>query len=466
MEYRPKSTLEIRNRGNINNFNNMNIYDEKDIQQSPKIYSNKLRKFPEEKKLFSMLDINDKITNSKGTSLAQQYKRLTQEEINKYFKMDKITGWSYDKPLINKYLKRIQTSKASFNNKNIFEKKDLPNIDNKIDNQKKIRHISQENILNNKNNILECDKVENNNLSQVNINHNKKKILSNSNYNIKENNFIEKKDLQNKQNQIQFNINKTKFENRKPFIYTPSRRNDSWMPKNYQNYELLVKNPNLLFLKLKEDSLKRKIPFETSKEIRQRMNDTDVFFVKNKIIQNNSLIGNKKNNSTIYTSSDIFGLKNDKVSLSKCGETYLFKENLKAKYTSVNESNSKWQANSNLPNLVNYHSTEFNILCPDKKNNYKTKQNIVEECKIINKNNSSSIKNMFFNPTHKQKGLAEFIDITQNGSGNPGREFVKSYKNNPLCFQKNSDVCGTFGDIHLDYKNICLRPFVKDKIIK
>ena len=236
------------------------------------------------------------------------------------------------------------------------------------------------------------------------------------------------------------------------------------MPKNYKNYELLVKNPNLLFLKLKEDSLRRKIPFDTSKEISKKMYDSDVFFAKNKKKINE--VFPKKNNSTIYTNSDIFCIKKDTVSLSKCGETYLFKSFSKNKYTPVNESNSKWEPSSNLPNLMNYTSKEFNIISPDKKTNSKTRPKIIEESKIRFKNNNiidENNKNLFFNPTHKQKGISEFIDITQNGSGNPGREFVKSFKDNSLCFHKNSDVCATFGDVHLDYKNICTRPFVKEK---
>ncbi len=40
----------------------------------------------------------------------------------------------------------------------------------------------------------------------------------------------------------------------------------------------MVKNPRIVFQKMKEDSLKRKIPFYNYKEISQKMNDTDVFF--------------------------------------------------------------------------------------------------------------------------------------------------------------------------------------------
>lgn len=456
MEYRPKSTFEIRYKKNKSNFYNFNNY--KDINQSPKISSNKIRDLQEDKKQFSLLDINDKITNSKGTSLPNQYKRLTQDEINKQFGMDKLIGWRYNKLLINRYLRRIQTSKNIINTKNIIDKNELPNIENKIDyNESKIKSISQPKTSRNKesrsiNDYYENEKNSNNIIN--NISHN---LINNYNINNK-NNSEKKEQINNKMNLM--NHKTQNNENIKQYIYPSTKRNDRWMPKNFQNYDLLVKNPNVLLNKLKDDSKKRKVQFLTCKEIKQKMNETDIFYVKSKKIMKN-IINEKTNNSNLYTDSDIFSMKNDIVNLSKCGETYLFKSKLKKKYTSANESNSKWEPSSNLPNLVNYTSKEYNILCPDKKYYNKTKQKILEECK--NKIKNISGQDMFFNPTHKQKGLSEFIDITQNGSGNPGREFVKSFKENPLCFQQNSDVCATYGDVHLEYKSTCTRPFIKDR---
>ena len=461
MESRPKSTFELR-RKNIND-DYLNIYNEKGINQSPKIFSNKIRDLREEKKLFSLIDINHKITNSKGTTLPIQYKRLTPEEINNYFHNDKLVGWSYDKPLINKYKKRIKEAITSLNSKKIFDKKDLPNIGYKVDNNSNIKNVSHEQSKK-KESTSKSEIIENKNILNQN-NRNSKKTLNSSYSNVDGNIYIKKREINhNILSAIQPRNRNQSQENKNQILFSPTKRNDSWMPKNYKNYELLVKNPNLLFLKLKEDSLKRKIPFDTSKEISKKMYDSDVFFAKNKTKINE--VFPKKNNSTIYTNSDIFCIKKDTVSLSKCGETYLFKSFSKNKYTPVNESNSKWEPSSNLPNLMNYTSKEFNIISPDKKTNSKTRPKIIEESKIRFKNNNiidENNKNLFFNPTNKQKGISEFIDITQNGSGNPGREFVKSFKDNSLCFHKNSDVCATFGDVHLDYKNICTRPFVKEK---
>ena len=49
MESRPKSTFELR-RKNIND-DYLNIYNEKGINQSPKIFSNKIRDLRGEKKI-------------------------------------------------------------------------------------------------------------------------------------------------------------------------------------------------------------------------------------------------------------------------------------------------------------------------------------------------------------------------------------------------------------------------------
>ena len=55
-------------------------------QDKKKPYDSKNFLYNQNKKLFSLLDINDKITNSRGTCLPIQYKRLTDEEIKKNLK--------------------------------------------------------------------------------------------------------------------------------------------------------------------------------------------------------------------------------------------------------------------------------------------------------------------------------------------------------------------------------------------
>ena len=407
MEFCPSSTFENKSKKNHIVFQGFNNWKYQNPNRSLRIGSYRLKDKSEKYKLYSLNDINDKITNSKGPKLSKQYRRLSDKELNQYFGNDTLIGWNHSKLLMNKYLKRVQTPKITFKSKNI---------------------------LNNNNSTKENNKTDKNENTDTNSNPNQKSNLKRP---------LTEKKVQN--------------------IIPATKRNDIWMPKNFKNYDLIVKNPILINTKINQDSILRRIPSYSYKEIRTKMNDTDIFFTKGEKSQG---INRRIKSSYIFSESDIFNRKKDIVNLSKCGETYLFKSTEKRKYTTSNESNSRWQPSSNYPNLVNHPSTNFNILSPNSRNcQYnKTKQTIYEECKNINKSNDAlQKKNLFFNPTHKQKGVGEFIDITKNGSGNVGKEFINKYKENPLCFQRNSEVCATFGDVYYNYKNVSTKPFMKER---
>ena len=426
MQFRPKSTIECRTTKNNSYYRYINNFKGEKIEQNPKLSCNRLRNSLFEKKLYSLNDINDKRTNSKGPKLLKQYKRLSDKELNKCFGNDKIIGWNYDKLFINNYYKMKKASKCEINSKN------------------------------NKNSAVDSNDMNTCNNPQLSANENDKNTEK-SNTNII-NSYGDKRVLMKRPI--------TGAEKIIPKIIPATKRNDMWMPKNFKNYDLLVKNPRLINKKSAQDERLRKIPSFSYNEIRKKMNDTDVFFSKGQRITRS--VNRRIKSSYIFSESDIFCRKNDKINLSKSGETYLFKQNIGKKYTTSNESNSRWQPGSNYPNLINHPSTNFNILSPNTKNcQYnRTKQTIYEECKNLNKmknDDGYQKKILFFNPTHKQKGIGEFIDITKNGSGNPGRDFISKYKENPLCFQRNSEVCATFGDVYYNYKNVSTKPFVKER---
>ena len=426
MEFRPKSTFEYRTTKNDSTYRCFNNFRWEKIHQSPKICSKKLRYLSYGQKLYSLNDINDKITNSKGPKLSKQYKRLTDKELDKCFGNDKLIGWNQDKLFIKKYFKTMKSTKNEINSRN---NKHLIIDSEENKNCKKTELSKNEN---NKNN-------EKSNTNVINSYTNKRIFLK------RPSTGEEKK------------LNK---------IIPATERNDIWMPKNFKNYDLLVKNPRMINTKSAQDEMLKKIPSFSYNEIRKKMNDTDVFFSKEQKITRN--LNKRVKSSYIFSESDIFCRKHDKVNLSKSGEIYLFKTNLGKKYTTSNESNSRWQPGSNYPNLINHPSTNFNILSPDVKNcQYnRTKQTIFEECKNFNKikiEDGYQKKALFFNPTHKQKGIGEFIDITKNGAGNPGRDFINKYKENPLCFQRNSEVCATFGDVYYNYRNVSTKPFIKER---
>ena len=130
MQFRPSSTIESRISKKHLKFNGFN--DLNNRNQNLKIISYNLKNSSDRYKLFSLIDINDKKTNSKGTKLSQQYRRLSEKELNQYFGNDKLTGWNYDKLFVNRYIKRVQTPRIIFKSKNI-----LNNINQNNENNKK-----------------------------------------------------------------------------------------------------------------------------------------------------------------------------------------------------------------------------------------------------------------------------------------------------------------------------------------
>lgn len=87
------------------------------LQQSPKISSNKFRgKVGNDKptqKLFSLLDVNDKITNQRGTDMPGNYKRRTKEELDKVLRGKEEVSKTGEVPNNNKEKK--QTKKMRVN---------------------------------------------------------------------------------------------------------------------------------------------------------------------------------------------------------------------------------------------------------------------------------------------------------------------------------------------------------------
>ena len=66
-------------------------------------------------KLFSLLDINDKITDSRGTSLPIQYKRLTEEENKRQFGFLYREEQNQNLALIKNFLNNMNISKYKVN---------------------------------------------------------------------------------------------------------------------------------------------------------------------------------------------------------------------------------------------------------------------------------------------------------------------------------------------------------------
>ena len=390
-------------------------------------------------KLFSLRDINDKITDSRGTSLPIQYKRLTEEENKRQFGFLYREEQNQNLALIKNFLNNMNMSKYKIKKENKENKEIKESKENKEDKEGKESKTKEKKL-------------------EIKIEHSNKEK--------------EKNKTEMKTTEINSRIKKNKSEESKTKIKVKNR-NDLWLPKGYPEYELLVENPKLLKQYLKNNYFANHLPEFTLNNIREKASESDIFF-KKPITFKESLY-NKKIKPNNYNSSDIFHQKYNIENLAKCSEKYLFKEKPKDKYYITRESESRWSPKTPFLGFMNSPSTEYNILNPSKKNTIgytrdkitteinEYKKKIIEEKKVDRKI-SKSVN--YMNPIYRQKGIGEFIDITRNGGNNVGKDFLGFYSRNDKCFRKNNDVGSTFYDSYLFYKDICEKPFTLTPTLK
>ena len=412
---RPNSTISIRSKNfgynTTNKFNIQNNYY--DLNQSPKVSSNKLRPNLEGKKLFSLIDINEKITNSKGTSVPNQFKRLTDAEIHKFFNGNDIKNYEKMEKLKNALFKRLK----------IPIKESNTNICSEESNKKSEKTLNINNTENNKNNEIS-------------------KRPKTSIYSPQE-------------KLAQLSIKNKQFEDKKDNVMLKSEK-DRWMPTNYRNYEKIVKNRQLFNIRMNENPFYNRLPSCTMKDIQSRIYKTDIFFTHTPKAPSCVKNYNNKDNQVnyCYYNSDIFNIKNDDISVKKIGEKYLFNFPQNLKYTSARESKSQWEAKFSEKGINNCSSTKYNILIPNRKNSNLSRN------EIYNKLTQENITN----PLYKQKGVSKYIDLANNSSSNFGKDYMKCYNINSNCFKKIQENCSSYGDLYLHYKNISDAPFYKKKV--
>ena len=444
---RPNSTISIRSKNHLSNYirnknnikfdnnNNNNIY------QSPKISSGKMRYILENKKLFSLIDLNEKITNSKGTSLPKQFNRLTSEEINSLFNGN-----------FSKVYQNLKKAKYTLLKKNLLNNIKIPE---EIKNDFIFNNKLNTNNIESENNTID-DTTKNINDSTSNI----QKYISYTEQGYDKKSINKKDEILKRSKASKFPYQQTvknlikkridKYENDKDNNII---KNDIWMPTNYKNYEKIVKNRKLFIQKMKENPFFNRLPSCTLKDIQYKTNNTDIFFInppkdKTKF----SYLKKLKNINNSYYNSDIFNIKNDEISLLKIGEKYLFNNRQNIKFTTSNESKSEWQSYIDKNSINNCSSKEYNILTPNRKNNNFTKEEIYNTLDETNNNK--------YNPIHKYKTVSKYIDLANHSSVNLGKVYMNCYNSNSNCFKKIPESCSSFGDLFLQYKN-CDKLFYK-----
>ena len=432
---RPKSSIPNgRNLSQLKLEKNKKINSNDDItlNQSPKISSGKFRSLLTNINNFSLLDINDKVTNSRGTSLPIQYKRLTSKEVKELFNIEKLENYKKFQKMKYNSMKNIFLEKNKIANKTKHQN---------IINKKNFEKNYETDIINNKTDI--CDNI-NNNINNSCIKNEIKKIK-------KDNIIISKRPQTSKAN----NRKKIIFEEEKKNNEKTYKIKDIWKPLNYEEYEEMVNDKKKLIKKMQKNPFFTRLPQCSIKEIKEKVNHSDIFFLQKNNKENIDLEHNnnyiKKKNYNIYFNSDIFNIKNDEINIKKIGEKYLFNNQNNIKYTSSKESQSSWQNNIYKDPINNFSSKNYNILSPNRKNNFLNKDDIYKSLKK--------------KPLNKQKGLGNYMDSANNNSSHFGQEYSKCYKSNPNCFKKVTEICANFGDLFLHYKNMCDQPFHKIKIL-
>ena len=452
---RPKSSRPIkRNLNEIqleknNSLNNI-------MNHSPKISTGKYRSVIFEQKLFSLLDVNEKVTNSKGPSLPIQYKRLTSKEIKQLFNKGNTETHKQIKKFQFNSMKNILLEKMNTSCTPLYQK---------IKNNFKEKFAKK---------CHEIEKTQDD--LKINVD-NKKYKLKNKNFPVSgsgvkkiiKENTIRQRPQTSKSNGQKikkiFGFEENEEEKKeiekeivKERIKTSIKR-DLWKPINYEEYETMVNNRKNFIAKNEENPFFIKLPNCSLKEIKEKMNKSDVFFLNN--IEMNDLEKHMKETRTekynIYFDSDIFNIKNDDISIKKIGEKYLFNNPKIIKYTSSRESKSAWEHNIPTKHSNNFSSKHYNILSPYRKNDLLNKDDLY---KIVNQSTTLT------NPFNRQKGISKYLDLANNCSSNFGKEYSKIFNLNPNCFKKIPEYCSSFGDLYLQYKNLCGEPFHKKKKYK
>jgi len=443
---RPKSSMpnrRISNELKLDTNTKINSVDNISANQSPKISSGKFRNFLENKNSFSMLDINEKAIIDKGPSLPIQYKRLSSKEIKEIFHMNKLENYRKAKKLKISSMKNILLDRMALLNlvKNQTDKKNNKK-EKKIydtENQKE-NWVKTERKLMHQNNTFSGEEIKKLNKKGV---------------------FIQRPQT-TKATRSRLNFQKLglKTEEMKDTEKTYIKR-DIWKPLNYEPYEDMVKNKKNFITKMQENPFFKRLPQCSIREIKEKTRNSDIFFLKQKIPEKFELERERREKRqelyNTYFDSDIFNLKNNEISIKKIGEKYLFNNPKNIKYTSTRESRSEWKNVITKDALNNCSSKSYNILTPNRKNNNLTKDDIY---KILND------KKVLHNPLRKQNVLSKYMDLANNSSSNSGQEYLKFYNANPDCFKKVPEHCGTFGDLYLQYKNLCDEPFYKKTTIK
>ena len=270
---------------------------------------------------------------------------------------------------------------------------------------------------------------------------------------------------------------KTKTQSRKERLYKPvcwdnadmkdikKNQRDKLMPEGYEFFEKVIVDCNNSFVKNNYVKVKEPKEYILVRKLNQLNNyKSNIFFLNSSEINKSyykTIESEKRKNLYLrYRDSDIFNLRKDKNIIDKSGEYSYFRRNQKNNinniiYNANNETLLGWNLRKPLPSYMNYASSKFNLFNRDMPNIGPTKEKVIEETRKLSES---------FNPSHKQKGLTEFIHLSRVSATNINEDYNKALKENPNIFKRKNDFSSEFYDIYGKYNSLCERPFPKFKL--
>lgn len=232
--------------------------------------------------------------------------------------------------------------------------------------------------------------------------------------------------------------------------YNPKERNiHTSQGFNLKNYNIQYINQLQANFQNRADNVKK------CKELKEKMRESDPFFLKKKTDQNQEKFIKQRENylndsKMNFYNSDIFQMKPFNLVTDKTIDKYIIANNNIRFYGSSNPSKSEWSPKNSKLNLVNHTSVPYSIFNPEVKSFVKTKEEIAREY-------SNS-------PAKKQKSLGEFADLVRVFSPNPNKEYLAALNTSNNVFYKNSNICANYQNLHRMYGSLCDKPFVKKMI--
>jgi hypothetical protein len=333
-------------------------------------------------------------------------------------------------PILNKspqqFLKKIRSySNENTKNKNgnyilTLNNNDIKKVQKGTNFQKQYKRRTKEELkeifsrklnFNKKNLVLDNNIIENN-------------IDEEINYKTKELKKIKSEKFKKIKNQELINqMNKTEY------------KNDKYLPTNLMYH---IKN-------LKKETIKNKIQINNLTEKNSKIESnysSDIFFLKP---FNEKKEGKKKNffrkKNELMMSSDIFNRQNpiSTYEYKKSGEKQLITISNKKTFNSNTENNSFFQEiKQNIPSSITSSNSFFNILSPDKKNEFYHNQSI----------------KIYFKPTN----ISQYYDSVKI-SKKYSKPYQKAYSENKKIFHKTNNMCSEYLNNYNSGKDLYKKPF-------